>query len=113
MLLEKCVLLRNMTIGACTTSKFQKKFNSVDQDFCCVLKCADTRHIAARSHRRQDLFIAIYVHQQAHARHWHLLMSDGDVIKQHLLELEGLVSKHTPRVSTINAQLHRFQVKIL
>lgn len=76
-------------------------------------KCADTRHIAARSHRRQDLFIAIYVHQQAHARHWHLLMSDGDVIKQHLLELEGLVSKHTPRVSTINAQLHRFQVKNL
>jgi hypothetical protein len=53
------------------------------------------------------------VHQQAHARHWHLLMSDGDVIKQHLLELEGLVSKHTPRVSTINAQLHRFQVKNL
>jgi len=37
-------------------------------------KCADTTHIAARSHRRLYIFIAIHAHLQEHARHWHLLV---------------------------------------
>jgi len=53
---------------------FKKKSTLWIQISVVFWKCADTTQIAARSHRRLYIFIAIHAHLQEHACHWHLLV---------------------------------------